>query len=148
MQATYRDKKENLAVMTELMEGAQVVLSEQPLELFEPIQLKGTVDQVLKMKNGLHIALDTKTRNHTTVYAKDIFQLSCYTYLLAHLGFTTASTGIIRFMVPSKRGNVEKLKLVKLYPAEEIESVFLSCRRDQRLVSEGHTFNCHCGFHV
>ena len=73
MLATYRDKKENLAVMTELMEGAQVVLSEHPLELFEPIQLKGTVDQVLQMKNGLHIALDTKTRRHTTVYAKDIF---------------------------------------------------------------------------
>ena len=148
MLATYRDKKENLAVMTELMEGARVVLSEQPLEVFEPIQLKGTVDQVLKMKNGLHIALDTKTRNHTTVYAKDIFQLSCYTYLLAHLGFAMASTGIIRFMVPSKHGAVEKLKLVKLYPAEEIESVFLSCYRDQLLIKEGQTFNCQCGFHV
>ena len=50
MLATYRDKKENLAVMTDLMEGARFVLSEHPLEVFEPIQLKGTVDQVLKMK--------------------------------------------------------------------------------------------------
>lgn len=98
-------------------------LSEKYIGIDSPIAIHGYPDRVIKTKDGYLRVDDFKTRNQSRVYDSDIWQLSCYKYILRR----TQKLPVMeesKVLVKSK-GQVKEV-VVRLKSDEEVEKLYNS----------------------
>lgn len=83
----------------ELAEG-RLVRSEHYIRTEVPRKLHGTLDQLYQVISGLHVLVDSKTRDKHQVYRKDVVQISTYSTILSRLGFKMADYAYFRVVTP------------------------------------------------
>lgn len=79
--------------------------------------MHGTLDQLYRLTSGLHVLVDSKTRDKHQVYRKDIVQISIYRVILARKGLDMADYAFFRVVTPD---GVEYIKRNLLTEEEAI----------------------------
>ncbi|WP_419626368.1 PD-(D/E)XK nuclease family protein, partial [Thiolapillus sp.] len=83
-----------------LLKKSRLLLVEQTLRIQDPTPIKARVDEVYQQPNGELIIVDTKARNSSRVYMKDVIQLSLYGYILRKMGHRVSPFGYVRVQKP------------------------------------------------
>lgn len=78
------------------LEDAKLVASEQYIKTDLPRRMHGTFDQLYRLKSGVYVLIDSKTRKHRKVYRYDIVQLSVYRAILNRNGKKMAPYAYVR----------------------------------------------------
>lgn len=102
---------------TELADG-QLIRSEHYIRTEVPRKMHGTLDQLYRVLSGLHVLVDSKTRDKHQVFLKDIVQVSVYRVILSRIGLKMADYAYFRVVTPE---GVEYLKRKLLDEAQVIE---------------------------
>jgi hypothetical protein len=101
----------------ELSEG-QLIRSEHYIRTEVPRKMHGTLDQLYRVLSGLHVLVDSKTRDKHQVFMKDIVQVSVYRVILSRIGLKMADYAYFRVVTPD---GIEYLKRKLLDEAQVIE---------------------------
>lgn len=83
----------------ELSEG-QLIRSEHYIRTEVPRKMHGTLDQLYRVLSGLHVLVDSKTRDKHQVFMKDIVQVSVYRVILSRIGLKMADYAYFRVVTP------------------------------------------------
>jgi len=83
----------------ELSEG-QLIRSEHYIRTEVPRKMHGTLDQLYRVLSGLHVLVDSKTRDKHQVFMKDIVQVSVYRIILIRTGVRMADYAYFRVVTP------------------------------------------------
>ncbi|MCB2425743.1 hypothetical protein [Methylophaga pinxianii] len=83
----------------ELSEG-QLIRSEHYIRTEVPRKMHGTLDQLYRVLSGLHVLVDSKTRDKHQVFMKDIVQVSVYRVILIRTGVRMADYAYFRVVTP------------------------------------------------
>ena len=106
--------KEN---MPRELSQARLIHSEHYISTLLPRRMHGTLDQLYRLTSGLHVLVDSKTRDKHQVYRKDIVQISIYRVILARNGLDMADYAFFRVVTPD---GVEYIKRNLLTEEEAI----------------------------
>lgn len=101
----------------ELSEG-QLIRSEHYIRTEVPRKMHGTLDQLYRVLSGLHVLVDSKTRDKHQVFMKDIVQVSVYRIILIRTGVRMADYAYFRVVTPD---GIEYHKRTLLDEAQVIE---------------------------
>lgn len=101
----------------ELSEG-QLIRSEHYIRTEVPRKMHGTLDQLYRVLSGLHVLVDSKTRDKHQVFMKDIVQVSVYRVILIRTGVRMADYAYFRVVTPD---GIEYHKRTLLDEAQVIE---------------------------
>ena len=101
----------------ELSEG-QLIRSEHYIRTEVPRKMHGTLDQLYRVLSGLHVLVDSKTRDKHQVFMKDIVQVSVYRIILIRTGVRMADYAYFRVVTPD---GVEYHKRTLLDEAQVID---------------------------
>lgn len=102
---------------TELSDG-QLIRSEYYIRTEVPRKMHGTLDQLYRVMSGLHVLVDSKTRDKHQVFLKDIVQVSVYRVILTRIGMKMADYAYFRVVTPD---GVQYIKRNLLNEAQVIE---------------------------
>jgi len=105
-----------------MMTGAEVFLNEQSIHTLTPVPLHGKPDQVLQLRDGRLLIIDTKNRFHQKIYPSDITQLSVYRVILKNNGYRLCDFALIRF--PSEKNTSAVFKQTRLLSEKEIINLY------------------------
>ena len=97
---------------------ARLIHSEHYIRTLLPRKMHGTLDQLYRLASGLHVLVDSKTRDKHQVYKKDIVQISIYKVILSRNGMNVADYAYFRVVTPA---GVEYIKQNLLTEEEVIK---------------------------
>lgn len=107
--------KENMPVE---LQNARLIHSEYYISTEVPRPMHGTLDQLYRITNGLHVLVDSKTRNKHEVFRKDLVQISTYSVILRRRRYAMADYAYFRVVT---QDGVSYIKRELLSEAEVVQ---------------------------
>ena len=105
---------------TELSDG-QLIRSEYYIRTEVPRKMHGTLDQLYRVMSGLHVLVDSKTRDKHQVFLKDIVQVSVYRVILTRIGMKMADYAYFRVVTPDGVQYIKRNLLNETQVIEEFD---------------------------
>ena len=119
--AKRREKRRKFIIkerMPAVLHNAKLIHSEYYIRTEVPCKMHGTLDQLYRLISGIHVLVDSKTRDKHRVFQKDMVQISTYNVILRQLGFAMADYAYFRVVTP---GGVEYIKRDLLTETEVVD---------------------------
>lgn len=117
----YRREQRRRFILKERMpkelQTARLIFSEHYISTVSPRKMHGALDQLYKLATGIHVLVDSKTRETPRIYKKDIVQLSVYRLILIKLGYQMSDYAYFRVVTP------EGVKYMKSALLGEVDTV-------------------------